>query len=364
LAHSIPATGGMLELLLLGAYRPLATVADKFLAPTDGGALARVWQRQIDEPARERSLRDGIPAFTPVEDTTSLAVQHQYEENPYPRWHRLPGSFSTAFPLRRALRSLFPKVDLSRLRVPDSPDILIAGCGTGFHAAITAARNPSARITALDLSRTSLAYATRRCSELGLTHVRFALADILELQGWEKRFDCVECTGVLHHLRDPLTGWAVLAALVKPGGVLKIALYSERARRGVVAARELIAERGFGASLDGIRAARVLVFVQPPDSPVRQLLDSPDFYTASGTRDLMLHAEEHRFDTAQLAETIDALGLVFLGFELIDADIGAEYRRRFPDDPSATSLENWGRFEAERPNIFAGMYQFWVAKPG
>jgi SAM-dependent methyltransferase len=255
-------------------------------------------------------------------------------------------------------------MDLSRLHVPDAPDILIAGCGTGYHAAITAARNPGARITAVDLSRTSLAYAMRRCGELGLTNVRFAQADILQLPGWRERFDCVECTGVLHHLRDPSAGWAVLSSLVKPGGVMRIALYSEIARRGLAAARDLVARQRLRPSLDGIRAARALVLAQPLASPARQLVDSPDFYTASGARDLMMHVQEHCFDTARIAEALDALGLEFLGFELTDPGVAAGYRHRFPEDPTATSLARWGRFEIEHPTTFAGMYQFWVAKHG
>jgi SAM-dependent methyltransferase len=352
-----------LELALLAAYRPLAAIPALARPAAAGEAFERLWRRQVAEPAEEARLRAEIPVLTAISDPTSRAVQAQYEENPYPRWHRVPASLASPFPMRRALRTLFPHLDPARFAVAEAPDVLIAGCGTGFQAAITAARNPAGRILAIDLSRASLAYAMRRCAELGLTNLRFAQADVLQLGGLPERFDMIECTGVLHHLRDPLAGWRVLASLLKRGGVMRIALYSEIGRRSVVAARELIARHGLGADREGIRAARQLIFAQPDASPVRPLVHSPDLYSASGVRDLVLHVQEHRFTAAQLADSIRALGLEFLGFELADRGVPRAYRERFPEDPTAVSLENWGRFEAEHPHVFAGMYQFWAGSP-
>ncbi|HSD53513.1 MAG TPA: tetratricopeptide repeat protein [Burkholderiales bacterium] len=363
LADAVRAVPGALELALLAAYRPLAAMPGLTRPAGAGESVKRLWQRQVEEPAEERRLRDGIEALTPIDDETSRAVRQQYEENPYPRWHRVPASLALPFPLHRALHEHFPRADLSRVRIPESPDILIAGCGSGYQAAITALRNPGSRILAVDLSRTSLAYALRRCRELGIGHVRFAQADILKLGALPERFDLIECAGVLHHLREPLAGWRVLVSLLKPGGVMKVALYSERARQGVVAARELIARHGLGTDLEGVRAARQLVLAEPEGSPARAVAVGKDFYAASGARDLVMHVQEHRFTTAQLGEMLRALGLELLGFEFSDPSVPAAYRRRFPDDAPATSLENWGRFEDEHPEVFVRMYQFWAMKP-
>lgn len=360
------ASGGLsaVEVALLAAYRPVAA-CQGLRTPLDAGpAFARLWRRQVEEPAAEARLQQEIPVVGAIEDAISRAVQAQYERNPYPRWHRLPRTQSAAYPLGRALRALFPHVDSHRLRVPEAPRILAAGCGSGFQVAVTASRNPAGRVLAVDLSRTSLAYAMRRCRELGLTNVRFAQADILGLGSLGERFDWIECAGVLHHMRDPLAGWRVLCGLLEPGGVMKIGLYSEIARRGVVAARELIAQAGLAPDLAGIRAARQLILAQPPGSAVREALLAADFWTASGTRDLVMHVEEHRYTTAALAAMIDALGLEFLGFELDAPETLGQYRSEYPGDPGGRSLANWGAFEARHPHAFARMYQFWVRKPG
>ena len=134
-----------------------------------------------------------IASLTPVRDEVSRRVQAQYETNPYPRWQRVP--VPGAFPLPRMLRSLFPHADPAKLAAPDAPEILVAGCGTGRHAAITAQLQPHGRVLAVDISRASLAYAMRRCAELGLANIRFAQADLLELGALEERFDLIECSG-------------------------------------------------------------------------------------------------------------------------------------------------------------------------
>lgn len=66
----------------------------------------------------------------------------------------------------------------------------------------------------------------------------------------------------------------------------------------------------------------------------------------------------------QIADMLDRLGLVFLGFQLEDPATARLYRARFPDDPTMTSLAAWDRFEEERPLTFGGLYQFWLRRPG
>jgi SAM-dependent methyltransferase/Flp pilus assembly protein TadD len=330
-----------LELASLAMYRPIAGRA----RPTGGGAaFERMWRRLVDEPRAEAALQAAIPVLTPVDDAVSRRVRAQYEESPYPRWHRAPAVASC--PLALLLRSLFPHV--SDLQVPERPEVLIAGCGTGRHAAITARLQPLASVLAVDLSRASLAHAKRRCAELGLRNVRFAQADILRLRGRAERFDVIECAGVLHHMEDPLEGWRALLSLLRPGGLMKVALYSELGRRAVAAARELV------EGLD-VREARRRILALPAAHPARAVARSRDFYSVSGTRDLVLHVQEQRFTLPELERAIASLGLEFLGFELDRPALPA--RGALP-----ASLEDWAQLEAAEPDTFSAMYQFWVRR--
>jgi Flp pilus assembly protein TadD/SAM-dependent methyltransferase len=331
-----PSARTPLELATLGMYRSLSG-REK---PRDAGEpFERLWRRLVEEPMIEASLT--IVPLTEVQDEMSRRVQAQYEANPYPRWQRAP--VPGAYPLGRMLRTLFPHADPARLAAPDAPRILVAGCGTGRHAALTAQLHPHGRVLAVDISRASLAYAMRRCAELGLSNLRFAQADILRLGGLDERFDLIECSGVLHHMRDPMAGWRVLLSLLEPGGFMKLGLYSELARRHVVRAREKV------AGLE-IRQARKRIFALPADDPARKVTALPDLYSASGARDLVLHVQEHRFTIPQLAGMVAALGVEFLGFELTGKKL-------------AMSLEQWDAYETANPDTFASMYQFWIRKP-
>ena len=341
-------TSTAMEMALLAMYRPLRGIEK----PAGGGeAFERLWRRLVDEPRAEAALEPAIPALTGVEDEVSRRVQKQYEANPYPRWHRAPAT--APYPLRRMLRSLFPHAETGG--VSETPDVLIAGCGTGRHAAITAQMQPLGRILAVDISRASLAYAMRRCNELALANVRFAQADILGLGALPERFDLIECSGVLHHMADPLAGWQTLLRLLKPSGVMKLGLYSELGRRDVAAARELV------AGLE-VREARQRILALPAGHPARNVAALRDFYSASGARDLILHVQEHRFTVRRLAQAVEALAVEFLGFEFTDKNPLRAYRARFPGDPAALSFDNWASFEQEHPDTFASMYQFWVRR--
>ncbi len=345
------------QVALFACYRLLATVQGADTLPaSDASIIGRLVLRQVREPAEEAAIAAGLRRLTPISDEVSRAVQAQYEEHRYPRWLRAP-SAEGAQPLALTLRMRFPHATGT---VPERPSILIAGCGTGCQVAITAPPNPDSRILAIDLSRTSLAYAVRRAQESGFRNVEFAQADILELGRLKERFDVIECLGVLHHLNDPVAGWRVLVGLLAPGGKMKVALYSEIARRGVVAARRLIADRGFAADLRGIRASRAAIMALRPGDPARLVLRTVDFYTQSGCRDLLFHVQEHRYTLARIEGMLGDLGLEFLGFEFDSVATLLEYRREFPLDPEARSLANWSAFETRHLDTFNAMYQFWV----
>jgi 2-polyprenyl-3-methyl-5-hydroxy-6-metoxy-1,4-benzoquinol methylase len=304
---------------------------------TDIESLAR---RQIDEPSEEKRLASTIPTIARADDPVSLKVRAQYEQNPYPRWVRTQALFEPVMP-------------------GASPRVLVAGCGTGQHAVATALRYPGGTVLAVDLSLASLAYAKRKSAELGIANVEYRQGDILALGTLGERFDVIECSGVLHHMAQPFEAWRVLASLRKPGGRMRIGLYSEAGRRQVVRARELIARHGFRPDPEGIRTARSEIRKDPL---LAQLARNEDFYSMSGCRDLLFHVHEQRFTLPEVESMIARLNLKFLGFEFPDSGATlARYRARFPDDSQLTEIRNWQRLEAEFPDTFSRMYQFWVA---
>lgn len=319
-------------------------------------ALVRVTH---DEPEQERRLAEVLPDLT-GDDPSSAGVRALYEESPYPRRvavHLRPG-VGLAATLLRAL----PEVDI----VPTGVDVLVAGCGTGQHLIQSALAWPETRVLGIDLSLRSLARAARIAAGLGLDHVSVARADLLafgEPQEEERVFDVVESVGVLQHLADPLAGWRALCAVTRPGGLMRIGLYTAAGRADIAAARALIGADGLEATPSGIREARRRILALPDDPVARAVALSPDFGSLSGCRDLLFHVREHAWTAERLRADLDALGLELLGFQHASPAAPESYRLRWPDDRAMVDLSRWGTLENEHPGLFAGMYVFWARRP-
>ena len=220
-----------------------------------------------------------------------------------------------------------------------------------------------ANILAVDLSLASMAYASRKARELGLSNIAFGQADIMQLGRLSQRFDIVESSGVLHHLGDPEAGWRVLVSLLKPNGLMRISLYSEIARSIVVAAREFIAAQGYASTIEDIRRFRQDVLALPADHPVKAISFGRDFFSASECRDLAFHVQEQRFTLPRVKAFLAENQLEFLGFD-VDLDALNKYTAQCPDDRARIDLDHWHLFEQANPDVFSGMYQFWVQKRG
>lgn len=344
-------------LLLNALYRPLTEEEARALESEP--PVAELLRRTVEEPAKERALSEALDRFTPgASDRVSAAVREQYERNPYPRWSTPPtpepgslGSVITALP------------GLNRGGFGGRTEsLLVAGCGTGFEPIDLARRDPFLRITAMDLSRASLAYGARAAQGLGLSGIQFLQGDILALDQATEQFDVVVSTGVIHHMDRPDVGLARLARVLRPGGVIRLGLYSGRARAVVRLAHKLIRERGWRPVAEDIRAFRAHVLALSETEPLAALRQSEDFYSLSGCRDLVFHVREHRYTPTQLGDLLAAAEMRLIGFEAPPEAL-TRFREAFGDGADTLDLTLWDRLEQDHPEMFAGMYQFWAQKP-
>ncbi len=348
-----------LELLVLAMYAPLHTLAgiDAIVDRPWPKAVRDVLTQQVSEPKRERELRETIPSATAIDDAVSLRVQQQYEQNPYPRWVRA-GAAPTPTTIEAYLQRRFPGAPMRTLEADGPLDCLVAGCGTGRSTIELAQHFTDARFLAADLSKASLAYAKRKTPAPLAPRIDFVQADILKLDTLTRTFDVINASGVLHHMADPFAAWELLAGLLRPSGFMHVGLYSERARRDIVAARQFIAEHGFAATPSGIRQAREALAA----SPLRAVTSSGDFYGTSDCRDLLFHGQEQRMTIPQIKDFLNRAGLAFLGFDL-PPPVAAGIRERFAAARwPLTDLDRWHEQEQMNPHLFITMYQFWVQK--
>ena len=349
------------DLLLVSLYRPasalagadrLASVApDRWPPP-----VADLLGHSLHGPREELRIARELPSLAAVRDSTSRAVRAQYEENPYPRWLSLPpGPGPDPDPgLAETLARTYP----DRAGRGPVEKVLVAGGGTGYEPLLAARQNPGAQVLSLDLSRRSLAYGARMARRLGIGNVRFLQGDLLDVDSLDERFDAILASGVLHHMADPEAGLRALAGVLRPGGAIRVGLYSEHARQLLTTARTVAEAAGRDGSPEGIRAFRRDV-VDGVEAELGELLRSPDFYTVSSCRDLVFHVHERRFTIPRVGDALAAAGLRLLGFEA-GRETRARYRRAFPGDPRLRSLESLAEFERAHPGAFAGMYLLWA----
>jgi SAM-dependent methyltransferase len=285
-----------------------------------------------------------------------VQVREQYEQNPYPRWVHA-ASVAEPTTIDEHLRNQFPWAPFRPLANGTGIDILVAGCGTGRHPIELARKYRDARVLAIDLSLTSLCYAKRRTPAALAGRIEYAQADILELGSINRSFDLIEVSGVLHHLADPLAGWRALLSLLRPGGFMHVGLYSEVARHDIAAARTFIAERDYRPTADDIRRCRQDLL----NSPLKAVAKAGDFFSTSECRDLLFHIQERRLTIPEIKSFLAENDLKFIGFEF-PPRVMQHYRNMFGGDHLMRDLDRWHALESERPDTFAGMYQFWVQK--
>jgi ubiquinone/menaquinone biosynthesis C-methylase UbiE len=325
------------NLLLASLYQPVYArfapdVGLERIANIRPGALAEAVARRVEEHADEQNRKSRIPLVADAVNATSRKVAAQYEAAPYPRWTRLGMSLREG-ELRRSLVDYFKP---SQLDFMDHPfDVLVAGCGTGMDAVqIALGHGQNARVVALDLSMTSLAYASRMADRFGARNIEFMQGDIQEISKVPEflaRFRMIECGGVLHHMADPFQGWRSLVKCLVPGGIMRISLYSAIARSNLTALHSDLAYPGAGCSDAQLRAFRHELMARPDGQLGSELKSSPDFYTTSGFRDLVLHVNERCLSIPEIAGFLEEMRLVFRGFQPpLFFDL---LRRNHPNEP-------------------------------
>jgi cyclopropane fatty-acyl-phospholipid synthase-like methyltransferase len=105
--------------------------------------------------------------------------------------------------------------------------VLDAGCGSGEHALLAAARG--ADVVGVDISPRAIEQARRKAGERGLA-VRFEVADALSLGELGLTFDTVIDSGLFHVFDDADRARYVtsLASVLPPGGTCYLMCFSDR----------------------------------------------------------------------------------------------------------------------------------------
>ncbi len=346
-----------LEILCLSCYEPLTNYS-WYNRIEFSYKINEIFELQVKNRYLEDQISKSIKSISKVKDRVSIKVKKQYEENPYPIWENIGLSIEPRH-IKDVINDSDLNVDLKKIPNSESLEILIAGCGTGQHAITTASKYKKSKILALDLSFKSLSYAKRKADELKIGNIDFIQGDILDLGSIDRRFDIIESVGVLHHMDNPYKGWKILTSFLNNDSLMLIGLYSEKARQHIIQIKNKINELKLQSNYKNIIQFRKELIESNNDN-WNLIKSSPDFYTVSGVRDLLFHAQENRFTISKIKEYLDRLGLIFLGFE--DQLVKENFKEIYTNKVDLYNLDMWEEYEKDNPRIFAGMYQFWCKK--
>ena len=208
---------------------------------------------------------------------------------------------------RRALFHLIFPTERPRA----NQQILVAGCGTS-QAARYALREPDARITAIDISETSLHHTRELKQKYALDNLELHQLSILDVHTLGQAFDQIVCTGVLHHLPDPALGLQSLCDVLKPEGAMQIMVYASYGRTGIYMMQAYCRLLGITPSNQELQDLGEALNYLSTDHPLTHLLrKGKDFQQPAALADALLHPQDHAYTVPQIFEWLKRCGMSF-----------------------------------------------------
>jgi len=193
----------------------------------------------------------------------------------------------------------------------DDFSILVAGCGTS-QAAKHALRWRAACVIGIDFSAASVRCTEALQRKYDLDNLQVHHLPIERIGELGMQFDQIVCTGVLHHLSDPVAGLRALAGVLKPDGAMHLMVYAKYGRTGVYMLQEFCRRIGIEATDEGMRDLLAALEALPSEHPLTQLLrHAPDFRQRPALADALLHPQDRAYSVPELFDFLESGGLRF-----------------------------------------------------
>lgn len=244
-------------------------------------------------------------------------VREQYETLPYPQRDPEKERTGLGFVFGEQLEYLSHHAFGGRLNLKGF-DMLAAGAGTGDATIFMAEqlRESGGRVVHLDLSEASIEVAKARARVRGLDNIEFIHGSLLELPTMGLgTFRLINCTGVLHHLADPVAGLRALCSVLEEDGLLNLMVYARYGRTWVYHMQALLREVNADTASIGEKIDRAKAIIESArgrasmeglsplaDPEIRRNGDS-------GIYDLFLHSQDRAYTVDELYDYVESCGL-------------------------------------------------------
>lgn len=189
-------------------------------------------------------------------------------------------------------------------------EILVAGCGTS-QAARYALREPEARVTAIDISGMSLRHTRDLKQKYGLENLEIHRLSIEEVSELGRSFDQIVCTGVLHHLPDPILGLRSLREVLNVEGAMNLMVYAPYGRAGIYMIQEYCRLLGIKPADADLKELGQVLQALPANHPIANAMRGAlDFNYPDAIADALLHPLDRAYSVPQLYEWLDDCGML------------------------------------------------------
>ena len=246
------------------------------------------------------------------------AVREQYEEFPYP--DRKPEEEKV-----RLLSGYLMRLDAVSHHCYRGAQnfqdfrVLIAGGGTGDAVVAWAEQLRGlgkSEVVYLDMSTTSMQIAKKRADVRRLDNIKWINDSLLNIPDLNLgQFDFIDCTGVLHHLKEPDLGLKTLKGALKPGGAMNLMVYAPYGRTGIYHMQNLmrlINEDEDSATRKIINTKAALASL-PPNHLLRIMgshgIEFNDMKNDAGIYDMFLHAQDRPYNIMEVHDWLERCGL-------------------------------------------------------
>jgi len=179
-------------------------------------------------------------------------------------------------------------------------------------AAKHALRWPKARVIGVDFSTASVRHTQALKRKYNLENLEVYQLSLERVNELGTSFDQIVCTGVLHHLADPVAGLKALREKLKPDGAMHLMVYAPYGRTGIYMLQEFCRRLNLPATDQAIRELITALSALPPGHPLENLLrQAPDFRQEAALADALLHPQDRAYSVPQLFDFIQEGGLTF-----------------------------------------------------
>ncbi len=193
-------------------------------------------------------------------------------------------------------------------------DVLVAGCGSNA-AARYAYNHPQANVTGIDLSSSSLAHQQYLKDKHSLTNLTLHQGRLEEIASFDKTYDFIDVSGVLHHLPDPVAGLKALGSVLRPEGTIAVMVYGQYGRTGVYMMQEAFRLMGLEQSEEDLATVKETISHLAKRHPVVDYVArTRDAKYDAGLVDTFLHRQDRAYTVAQCLEFAKEAGLSFMNW--------------------------------------------------